>query len=111
LKPTIHGISIKNYSIRDLKRYIKRSYPDEPGSGRPVAQDRIRPKVSKKKVFLSISFRAEDKYEKTRQSLKLAVHEYISGEKLSWDEFGYRVDKYCFDADDMIEGGAFKRKS
>lgn len=110
LKPIVQGIDIKDYSINKLIEYIKNRYPDEPGSGRFVGKDQIQPKVSKKKVFLSISFRPEDTYEKTRQSLKLAIHEYTSGEKLSWDEFKYLVDKPCFDADDMIEGGNLREK-
>lgn len=109
LKPAVQGIDIKDYSIRDLIRYTRKPYPREPGSGRPIGKDRIQPKVSKKKVFLSISFRTEDGYEETRKSLKLAISEYLD-RKLSWDDFKYSVDKICFDADDMIEGGPLREK-
>lgn len=110
LKPVVHSINIKDYLISDLIYYTKKPYPNEPGSWHPIAKDWIKPKVSKKKVFLSISFRTKDGYEETRKALKLAIHEYISFEKLSWDNFKYKVDKFCFDADDMIEGGPLREK-
>lgn len=90
-----HG---KTYSVSTLKEWMEKRSPGEPGF--PVAiTDRIKPKVQRKKVFLSTSFHYEHKL--ARKALKIGISEYILTRTISQSELEFMEPKYCFDAEDV----------
>ncbi len=90
-----HG---KTYSVSTLKEWMEKRYPAEPGF--PVAiTDRIKPKVQRKKVFLSTSF--HDEHKLARKALKIGISEYILTRTISQSELELMEPKYCFDAEDV----------
>lgn len=88
----------KTYSVSILKEWMEKRYPGEPGFPVPI-KDRVRPKVQRKKVFLSTSF--QDEHKGARNALKIGISEYILSRSIPQSEFELMEPKYCFDAEDV----------